>query len=173
MNLKGVNIMNKKIKGSIIAALFGLTVMTGNAFANTESMIIISLVEEETNVNGPNDSRFRTMENVRDIYLMNGTLPGGPAYASGINSTTGTAAVEDKTVDEKIYIEIYDHTNANDNTSANLNTDIRSTVETSGPEPIKALNSLNGRECINILSRIDGQIVKNDAFFVCQRFKWN
>jgi hypothetical protein len=196
--LKGENIMGKKISGAIVASLFSLSIMAGNAFADTYSNGVNISLSADQNVNGPNDSRFRTLDNTRDIYMMNGTLPGGTEINSQLNTTTGTGTVQpDLNNNSNVEIDIYDHMDhpdvapstsnmttpsqdfdTNGNPAMNitpdttLNSDVHSTIGT-GSAYSYPLKTLSGRECINVLSKESGSTVKNDAFFACQRYKWN
>jgi hypothetical protein len=170
--------MSSKITGVVLSALLGISVMSSNAFAVTKKL------DPKQNVNGLNDSRFRTMENARldaDMYMAN------PVILSGNETVNGTATVEPSmpeevaepsTPDEKvIHVEIYNHMDTPDTKVLHESTGIVTDTGTGkvtfpSTNNNTALPAANGADCVKILSSQNGEIVKNDAFYSCQKFKW-
>ncbi len=180
--------MGIKVARTLMATIFSLFLITGNAAVNASTtqhsktkpvLKKTVVINPNTYVYGPNDSRFRTKENAEEIYRMNGTYESLANLYSNTSSDTGTGVVDDDTSTSNMHDEDTDISNNQNNgynnnldngiTSQELQSNLESNVGMAMQYDVRQYNGI--RECINLFSTVDGKVVKNDSFFACQRYK--
>jgi hypothetical protein len=148
------------------------------------------MVNPNTDVYGPNDSRFRTKENADEVYNELDSSINSLNLNNNLNSDTGTGVMNNNSnLNNNLNSDTgtgvtNNNTNTTDNNQNNVGNGITSqelnntmnNVGTAMQQDVSTFNirRYNGvKDCISQFSMADNHVVKNSAFFACQKYKIN